>query len=130
RVTSRAAANMCLHNSEDVQLLDLRSVVSSTTRSTKSGLDWMKSRQQLLWLHNWQAGETQTKRSYHGLFWRVPRDILETEVLKALLEVKGKHGPQKLERSVLISLEYKLAVSIYTDLRTPLQASQVEVAAK
>ncbi|EYE94342.1 secretory pathway Sec39 family protein [Aspergillus ruber CBS 135680] len=113
-VTSRAAANMCLHNSEDVQLLDLRSVVSSTTRSTKSGRDWMKIRQQLLWLHNWQAGETQTKRSYHGLFWRVPRDIVETEILKALLEVK----------------EYKLAVSIYTDLRTPLQASQVEVAVK
>lgn len=31
---------------------------------------------------------------------------------------------------MLISLEYKLAVNIYTDLKTPLQASQVEVAVK
>lgn len=129
-VTYRAAANMCLHNSEDVQLLDLRSVVASTTRCTKAGRDWMKIRQQLLWLHNWQAEEAQKKRSYHGLFWRVPRDVVETEILKALLEVKGKHGSQNLERSVLIPAEYKLAVNIYTDLRTPLQASQVEAAVK
>ncbi|ODM23827.1 hypothetical protein SI65_01416 [Aspergillus cristatus] len=113
-VTCRAAANMCLHNSEDAQLLDLRSVIASTTRNTRSGHDWMKIRQQLLWLHNWQVEEAQTERSYHGLFWRVPRDVVETEILKALLEVK----------------EYKLAVNIYTDLRTSLQASQVEAAVK
>jgi len=91
-VTCRAAANMCLHNSEDAQLLDLRSVIASTTRNTRSGHDWMKTRQQLLWLHNWQVEEVQTERSYHGLFWRVPRDVVEMEILKALLEVKGKHG--------------------------------------
>ncbi|OJJ86365.1 secretory pathway Sec39 family protein [Aspergillus glaucus CBS 516.65] len=113
-VTCRAAANMCLHNSEDVQLLDLRSVIASTTRNARSGRDWTNIRQQLLWLHNWQA-EAQTERpSYHGLFWRVPRDVVETEILKALLEVK----------------EYKLAVNIYTDMRAPLQASQVEAAVK
>ena len=37
---------------------------------------------------------------------------------------------QHLERSVLIPAEYKLAVNIYTDLETPLQASQVEAAVK
>jgi hypothetical protein len=26
----------------------------------------------------------------HGLFWKVPRDTVETEVLRALLEAKGK----------------------------------------
>lgn len=129
-VTCRAAANMCLHNSEDAQLLDLRSVIASTTRNARSGHDWMKIRQQLLWLHNWQVEEAQTERPYHGLFWRVPRDVVETEILKALLEVKGKHGSQNLELSVLIPVEYKLAVNIYTDLTTPLQASQVEAAVK
>lgn len=96
-VTCRAAANMCLHNSEDMQQLDLRSVIASTTRNTKTGRDWMKIRQRLLWLRDWQSEEAMGQPSYHGFFWRVPRDVVETEILKALLEVKGKHGSQEVK---------------------------------
>lgn len=84
-VTCRAATNMCLHSNEDMQLLDLRSVIASITRSTKSR-DWMRIRQQLLWLRDWQSESP----AYHGLFWRVPRGVVETEIMKALLEVRGK----------------------------------------
>lgn len=84
-VTCRAAANMCLHSTEDMQLLDLRSVIASTTRQTKTR-DWMVIREQLLWLRNWQS----ERPEHHGLFWRVPLDVVETEVLKALLEANGE----------------------------------------
>lgn len=84
-VTCRAATNMCLHSNEDMQLLDLRSVIASTTRNTKLR-DWKRIRQQLLWLRDWQSESL----GYHGLFWSVPRDVVETEILKALLEVRGK----------------------------------------
>ena len=90
-IPCRAAANMCLHSNEDMQLLDLRSVIASTTRHTKSGRDWMKIRQQLLWLRDWQSEEGQSVPAYYGLFWRIPRDVVETEILKALLEVRGKY---------------------------------------
>ena len=84
-VTCRAAANTCLHSTEDMQLLDLRSFITSTTRQTKSR-DWMIIREQLLWLRSWQS----ERPEYHGLFWRVPLDAMEREVLKALLEAKGE----------------------------------------
>ena len=125
---------MCLHSNEDMQLLDLRSVIASTTRNTKSGRDWIKIRQQLLWLRDWQSGEGRSGPAYYGLFWRIPRDVVETEILKALLEVRGKY---KISLCVCFvtsaddTPEYNLAVGIYTDsMAAPLQTSQVETAVR
>lgn len=133
-IPCRAAANMCLHSNEDMQLLDLRSVIASTTRNTKSGRDWIKIRQQLLWLRDWQSGEGRSGPAYYGLFWRIPRDVVETEILKALLEVRGKY---KISLCVCFvtsaddTPEYNLAVGIYTDsMAAPLQTSQVETAVR
>ncbi|KAI9934269.1 hypothetical protein MW887_005343 [Aspergillus wentii] len=115
-IPCRTAANICLNSNEDMQLSELRSVVTSITNQTRSGRNWGKIRQQLLWLRDWQADHSERKdQGYHGLFWRVPRHVVETEILKALLEAR----------------EYQLAVDIFTNWESaPLQPAQVEAAVK
>ncbi|KAJ5625674.1 hypothetical protein N7510_001983 [Penicillium lagena] len=115
QVPCKAAANMCLHSSEDMQLAELRSVMASIVK--QSSQDWHSVRQQLLWLRDWQDDQSDSDwtehSTYHGLFWRVSRDTVETEILKALLGTR----------------EYQMAVDLYTTPgTTPLNAVQVEQA--
>ncbi|OJK02850.1 hypothetical protein ASPACDRAFT_113258 [Aspergillus aculeatus ATCC 16872] len=114
----RTAANLCLHSNVDTQLLEMRGVVQSMIRQSKPGRDWGKVRRQLLWLRGWVADHTSRQNNigpaYHGIFWRVEREVVEVEVLKALLEVR----------------EYKLAVDIYISSDSTLTSSKVEEAVK
>ncbi|KAG2418343.1 hypothetical protein HFD88_001444 [Aspergillus terreus] len=115
-VPCRTIANICLHSNDEAQMLELRAVIASVVKQTKTR-DWRRSRQQLLWLWNWQGGESQPTESpavCHGLFWRVPRNVVEAEILKALLEVR----------------EYDLAVDIYVTTGSALSSDQVEEAIK
>ncbi|PKX94692.1 secretory pathway Sec39 family protein [Aspergillus novofumigatus IBT 16806] len=115
-IPCRQAANLCLHSTEDMQLAELRSTVSSIAKQATPGRDWKKVREQLLWLRDWQAKQSEqtlNRPPCHGLFWKVSRNTVETEVLRALLEAK----------------EYQLAVDIYTmSDPAPLDANQVEQA--
>ncbi|KAJ5587032.1 uncharacterized protein N7459_002797 [Penicillium hispanicum] len=116
-VPCRAVANICLHSSEEIQLAELKSVVISMANQSRSKHDWQAIRQQLLWLRDWQAEQSESgwdePSTHNGLFWRVPRETVEIEILKALLGAK----------------EYQLAVDIYTQSETaPLNAVQVEAA--
>ncbi|PYH97227.1 secretory pathway Sec39 [Aspergillus ellipticus CBS 707.79] len=113
---SRTASNICLHFNEETQLVELRNVIASAVRQAKSGRDWGKIRQQLLWLRDWQGDRSDNPKGHscHGLFWRVPQDTVDAEILKALLEVR----------------EYNLAVSIYMDTGSTLSTAQVEEAVK
>lgn len=94
-IPCRLAANICLHSNEETQLLELQSIMTSITKQVKSDRDWGKIRRQLLWLRNWKADHSGNVQStvpeYNGLFWRVPLDTVETEVLKALLAARGKN---------------------------------------
>ncbi|KAJ5959789.1 uncharacterized protein N7479_006939 [Penicillium vulpinum] len=116
-VPCRVAANMCLHSTEEMQLAELKSVVDSTVKQSNVNQDWSMVRQRLLWLRDWQAEQSDNAwdepSPYHGLFWRVPRDTVETEILKALLAAK----------------EYQLAINIYINSKpAPLNPAQVEAA--
>ncbi|CAI7678319.1 unnamed protein product [Penicillium discolor] len=116
-VPCRVAANMCLHSTEEMQLAELKNVVNSTVKHPNVNQDWSMVRQRLLWLRDWQAEQSDNAwdepSPYHGLFWRIPRDTVETEILKALLAAK----------------EYQLAIDIYTSSKTaPLNPAQVEAA--
>ncbi|OGE57990.1 hypothetical protein PENARI_c001G03170 [Penicillium arizonense] len=117
-VPCRVAANMCLHSTEEMQLAELKNVVSSTVKQPRSYQEWLSVRERLLWLRDWQAGQSEVwdePSVYHGLFWRIPRDTVETEILKALLAAR----------------EHQLAVDLYTDSKAaPLSATQVELAAQ
>ncbi|KAL6232636.1 hypothetical protein BDW75DRAFT_232656 [Aspergillus navahoensis] len=115
-IPCRAATNICLHSNQDMQLYELRSVIASIAQSN-SRRDWRTVRQKLLWLRNWKAGTEKTAasdRSCHGLFYRVPLETLEAEILKVLLEVK----------------EFDLAVDIYIRSSCTLNPVQVEDAIK
>ncbi|KAJ5183524.1 hypothetical protein N7492_001140 [Penicillium capsulatum] len=116
-VSCRTAANICLHSNEETQLAELKAVVESTTKQPRSQQDWQTVRQRLLWLRDWQANPSDNgwdePSTHHGIFWKLSRDTVETEILKALLGAR----------------EYQLAVYLYTQSQSaPLSADQVEAA--
>ncbi|KAJ5294703.1 hypothetical protein N7508_009524 [Penicillium antarcticum] len=115
-VPCRVAANMCLHSTEEMQLAELKSVVNSTVKQPRSYQEWLSVRERLLWLRDWQAEQSEgwdEPSPYHGLFWRISRETVETEILKTLLAAR----------------EFELAVDLYTSPKeAPLSASQVESA--
>ncbi|KAF3394399.1 hypothetical protein F1880_005215 [Penicillium rolfsii] len=98
----RAAANICLHSNEEMQLAELKSVVSSAVKQQRSRQNWEMVRLQLLWLRDWQAEQSDNEwdepSTHHGLFWRISRDT------------------------------YQLAVDLYTQPESPLHTTQVEAA--
>jgi hypothetical protein len=93
----RAAAIICLHSNEEIQLAELKSVVSSAVKQQRSRQNWETVRLQLLWIRDWQAEPFDNgwdkPSSHHGLFWRISRDTVETEILTALLSARGRHFP-------------------------------------
>ncbi|KAF7588452.1 hypothetical protein BBP40_005678 [Aspergillus hancockii] len=114
-ITCRTAANICLHSSLDTQLLELRNVISSIVKQAKSSHDWKDVRQQLLWLQHWGLDKSERKQNNstcHGLFWRVSQDVIEAEILKALLEIR----------------EYNLVVDVYINSNSTLSSTQIEEA--
>ncbi|KAL2826080.1 Sec39 domain-containing protein [Aspergillus cavernicola] len=116
-IPCRTATNFCLHSNEDMQLFELRSVMASLANESKSGRDWRMVRQQLLWLRDWKSEmdrSSKSNASCHGLFWRIPQDIIEAEIMKVLLEVR----------------EYDLAVDIYLSSSSALNPAQVEDAVR
>jgi hypothetical protein len=133
-VPCRVAANTCLHSTEEMQLAELKSVVASTVKQTNLKQDWSEVRERLLWLRDWQAEQSDNAwdepSPYHGLFWRIPRDTVETEILKALLAAKGNVTQIHFLLSILmLFLEYQLAIDIYTNSKqAPLKPAQVEAA--
>ncbi|KAJ5217877.1 uncharacterized protein N7469_011502 [Penicillium citrinum] len=134
-VPCRAVANLCLFSNEELQLVELKNVVDSTTKQTRSKQQWIVVRDQLLWLRDWQTEQSDNgwdePSTHQGLFWRVPRDTVETEILKALLSARGESNPTPSVSSLryLPSPEYQLAVDIYTQSGSaPLNLTQVEEA--
>lgn len=93
----RVVANLALHSSEEMQLAELKSVVSSAIKQHRSRQNWELVRQQLLWLRDWQAEHSdngwEEPSTHHGLFWKISRDVVETEILKALLSARGETSP-------------------------------------
>ena len=93
-IPCRVAANICLHSSEEMQVTELQSVMASTVRQPRSKQEWQVVREQLLWLRDWQTEYSDNgwdePSTYHGLFWRISRKTVETEILKVLLGAKGK----------------------------------------
>lgn len=132
----RTVATICLQSSDEAQLLELRSVVETIVKQAKPGRDWGRIRVQILWLRDWrgpfEGKEGDPRREYHGLFWRVARDVVETEILKAMLAVGGKIFISRSWIEILILLipaEYQSAANIYTSPDSPLSPEQVEAAA-
>jgi hypothetical protein len=89
----RSAATVCLQNGEEAQALEMHGVINMIAKQAKPGQDWRKIREQILWLQDWRglhSTSDQTKPEYHGLFWRVSRTAVETEILRAMMTAGGK----------------------------------------
>lgn len=86
----RSAATVCLQNGEEAQALEMHGVINVIVKQAKPGQDWRKIREQILWLQDWRS---EGKSEYHGLFWRVPRTAVETEILRAMMTVGGNFFP-------------------------------------
>lgn len=94
-LSCRAAAEICLFSGDEAQLFQFRDVVGTLAAEPRHGRDWRKCRTQLLWLRTWQDGSEfnepdKKQREGHGMFWRVPRTVLEMEILKAMLTARRK----------------------------------------
>ncbi|KAK2801226.1 hypothetical protein FQN51_005541 [Onygenales sp. PD_10] len=117
-ISCRAATDISLLASDEMQLSELSNVFESLQQEHKNGRDWRKTRLQLLWLRDWgysdSLGNDIKPRAGHGLFWRVPLALLERDILKALLNAR----------------QYTLAVELYASppSRSPLPQDQVESA--
>ncbi|EGC41012.1 protein transporter Sec39 [Histoplasma capsulatum var. duboisii H88] len=118
-ISCRAAADICLLASDEMQLSEFHSVVEALQRDHKTGRDWKKVRLQLLWLRDWGYSDQFEKLEAklipgHGLFWRVPLVLLEGEILKTTLNAR----------------QYEVAVGIYANTLTssPLPPAQIEAA--
>jgi hypothetical protein len=92
-VPCRLVANICLHSTEEMQMVELSNLVASIVKQSRSQEEWHEVRQSLLWLRDWQAEHSDNgwdePSTHHGLFWRISRDRIETEILKALLGARG-----------------------------------------
>lgn len=84
----RSAATVCLQNGEEAQALEMHGVINMIVKQAKPGQDWRKIREQILWLQDWGSGSA--KSEYNGLFWRVSRTAVETEILRAMMTAGGK----------------------------------------
>lgn len=133
-VPCRVAANMCLHSTMEMQLAGFKSAVESTVKQPRPHQDWPMIRQKLLWLRDWQVEHLESAwdepSAYQGLFWRIPRETVETEILKALLAAKGRLLIISHSLPVLtLCPENRLAVDIYIHSKPALLSStQVEAA--
>jgi hypothetical protein len=106
QTSSRAATTMCLQSSDEAQSLELRGVVNAIVSQAKPGRDWSRIREQILWLRDWRGAspnsQTEPRREYHGLFWRMSREMAETHILKAMLDVGGQFFVVKPRQTITL----------------------------
>lgn len=95
-ISCRASAEISLLGDEEIQLLEVRSILQNLKQTRKPSLNWQDVRHKLLWLKNWgksleSVGGKSKNNAAHGLFWRIPLSTLEKEILQAMLSAQGKH---------------------------------------
>lgn len=82
----RAAVEICLFADEAMQKEELRRLVHNLVKVRGANADWAAIRTELNMQRSWHgdSGDHEPGRG-QGIFWRVDRSFLETELLKALL---------------------------------------------
>jgi hypothetical protein len=90
-IPARDVAELCLFASKDEQLLRFQAVLDGMTHGAASPRNWKVARDQLLWLRGWN--DIRQQDSPRGLFWRVPQDLFERNILRAILTAKREYQP-------------------------------------
>lgn len=83
------------------QLAELRRFLHTIQSNNRSQQSWDAIRYQVLKLHNWRYGATgtgkPTPKDSVGLFCKVPLDVVENELLKAMLASSCKLFPRSVD---------------------------------
>ena len=115
-ISPREVARMFLRGDAAEQLSLLQKIVHALSTNAKlDGEQWRAHRSRILWLWNWGSSPANTDEVAQGLLSHIDKTILETELLKGLLE----------------SSQYPLAIQIYVRPapdQQPLPLSVVEQA--
>jgi hypothetical protein len=112
-VSIRELAKMSLRDDRPEQMSLLQKIIHGLTSSRKDNNQWTNARTKLLWLWNWGVASHDTDRHAQGIFGMLESRVIETEILKALVE----------------SSHYPLVVQIYVRSSTgqqPLPLDEVE----
>jgi len=95
-VSMRDVAKMSLHDDYSEQLSLLQKILHTLNSGSKRGSDeWATIRAKLRWLWNWGTDYRDEDRKAQGIFGMLDSKMVETEVLKALLE--SNHFPLAIE---------------------------------
>ncbi|KAH7392151.1 Sec39 domain-containing protein [Phaeosphaeria sp. MPI-PUGE-AT-0046c] len=88
-VSIREAATISLRNDRPEQLSLLQKIIHKLSTSRHNADQWSSSRLKITWLWNWGADSQDTNRCAQGVLGMLERDVIETEILKAMIE--GSH---------------------------------------
>jgi hypothetical protein len=86
----RAAAELCLHGSEEQQRRELHRVLQQIPRMTNTNIDWRSVQSRLLYLGSW-TGSHEDHTAPHGLLWKVQTSVIHEELFKTML-VANEHS--------------------------------------
>ncbi|KAH7135239.1 Sec39 domain-containing protein [Dendryphion nanum] len=86
-ISIRDVARMYIRNDHNEQNSLLQKILHSIVSGSKNDADqWRSTRSKLLWLWDWGINRTDGDRYGQGIFGKLKRKSIETEILKALIE--------------------------------------------
>ena len=89
--TCRSVAELCITSSESDQISEMRKALYKLQANTKDEKAWRATRLQMLWLRDWSwRADSQDSEHSRGVFCRIKKIDLETEILKAFLSASCK----------------------------------------
>jgi protein transport protein SEC39 len=91
QLTCRNAANLCLFATQQVQRQELHKLMQNFAATASAETDWQSVREKILWLSRWTSKVSQSQHDEENgmaLFWQVPLEEIETEILSAMLTAK------------------------------------------
>ena len=82
----RDTASLCLFGSEHEQMIELRRTLYRLKSERLDDKLWSSIRKQLLWLQDWEKRPGSGTAEPRGVFSKIPRIDLETEMLRGMLD--------------------------------------------
>ncbi|OAK99256.1 secretory pathway Sec39 [Phaeosphaeriaceae sp. SRC1lsM3a] len=123
-ISIREVATLSLRNDRPEQLSLLQKIIHKLGSSRHNADQWTSSRLKILWLWNWGVDSPDTDRHAQGVLGMLERSVVETEVLKALIEgshyalvvqtyIKGSKAQQPLSLAEVEDTVLKSAINHY-----------------
>jgi hypothetical protein len=119
-----------LHGDGVAQDAEMKRLMDQLAQQSKSSQKWSQLRNQVFWLRNWRQGEHETSMAHwgSGIFTHVGEDVLDAELLKAILKAGGMISVNNGGLTSLIGVDYSVAVDFFADnsVKSTLPKDKVE----